>query len=176
MKNSNLFFSLTWAFLNEYLTKQVGRSPATIASYRDSLSIFRHYLTNTKHMSIAKFSFLDCNRDCMFGFRDYLAQRGCKPSTINVRVAAIRAYLFYAADKDVAVQSIALAVAEMPKRKTIQEEKPLLSINALAAILAAPPQTKRGLLGGSGGGLRTAKSAWLTVNSSATQRVKTASP
>jgi len=60
-------------------------------------------------------------------------------------VAAIRAYLFYAADKDVAVQSVALTIAEMPKCKTVQEEKPLLGMDALTAILAAPPQTRMGL-------------------------------
>jgi len=145
MKNSSLFFSMTWDFLNEYLPRQVSRSPATIASYRDSLSLFRRYLTDAQHTSIAKFKFSDCGRDCIFGFRDYLEQNGCKPSTINVRVTAVRAYLLYAADKDVAIQSIALAVAEIPKRKTIQEEKPLLSVEALTAILAAPPKTKMGL-------------------------------
>ena len=105
---SGLFFSLTWDFLNEYLTKQEGRSLKTVESYRDSLTLFRRYLNEDQHKSIGTFKFSDCTKDCIYGFREYLKQSGSKPSTINVRVTAVRAYLYYAADKDVSVQSVAL--------------------------------------------------------------------
>jgi len=143
--SADLFFSFTWDYLNEYLPNQVGRSAATIASYRDSLSLFRRYLTEETHTSIAKFKFSDCTKDFIYDFRDYLRQKDCKPSTINVRITAIRAYLFYAAEKDVAIQSVALSISKVPPCKVAQKEKPLLSEEALAAILAAPPQTKMGL-------------------------------
>ena len=60
-------------------------------------------------------------------------------------MTAIRAYLNYAADKDVAVQSVALPIARIPPCKKVQKERVLLSEEALAAILSAPPQTKMGL-------------------------------
>lgn len=142
---SRLFFSLTWDFLNEYMPKQIGRSSATIESYRDSLSLFRRYLVNDNHMSISKFKFSDCTKDCIFTFRDYLQKSGSKPSTVNVRITAIRAYLNYAADKDVSIQSVALLISQIPPCKKIQEERATLSEDALAAILSAPPQTKMGL-------------------------------
>jgi site-specific recombinase XerD len=142
---SDFFFSLTWEFLEEYLPKQEGRSATTIESYRDSLTVFRRYLVNHRHASIAKFKFSDCTKECIFDFRDYLKEKGNKPSTINVRVTAIRGYLNYAADKEIAVQSIALSIAKIPRCKKIEKEKEVLSENALAAILATPPQTKMGL-------------------------------
>ena len=89
---SALFFSLTWDFLNVYLPNQVGHSPNTVESYRDSLTIFRRYLTEKKRISLAKFMFSDCSKDLLFDFRDYLKQNGKEPSTINVRMTAIRAY------------------------------------------------------------------------------------
>lgn len=139
-----LFFSLTWDFLNEYLPKQAGHSAGTIESYRDSLTLFRRFLTGTQQKSLAKFRFSDCSKDCIYSFREHLLGSS-KPSTVNVRVTAIRAYLNYAADKDISVQSVALAISQIKPLKKIQKENEVLSEDALAAILSAPPQTKMGL-------------------------------
>jgi len=140
-----LFFSLTWDFLNEYLPKQAGHSPATVESYRDSLTLFRKFLTDYQHKSLAKFKFSDCTKDCIYSFREHLEQEGNQLSTVNVRVTAIRTYLNYAADRDISVQSIALAISQIKPRKTVQKEKKTLSEDALVAVLSAPPQTKMGL-------------------------------
>jgi len=140
-----LFFSLTLEFLEVYMPRQIGRSKHTIESYRDSLTLFRQFLTETGRASISKFAFADCTKDLLFDFRKYLEQNGNQPSTINVRMTAIRAYLNFAADKDVALQSVALAAASIPPRKKIQKEKETLSEGALEAILAAPPMTKIGM-------------------------------
>jgi len=144
-KQYQLFFSLTWDFLNKYLPTQAGHSPATVESYRDSLSLFRRFIVGEHHKSIASFRFSDCSKDCIYDFRKYLLQRGNKPSTINVRISAIRTYLSYATDKDVAVQSIALAVSQIKPLKKTQTEKETLTEDALVAVLSTPPQTKMGL-------------------------------
>jgi site-specific recombinase XerD len=143
--NLPLFFSFTWDFLNEYLPNQIGRSPYTIESYGDSLTIFRRYLNEYQRISLKKITFSDCTKDLLFDFRNYLEQRGNEASTINVRMTAIRAYLYYAADRNVSIQSVALSAASIPPRKKIQKEKETLSEEALAAILAAPPLTKIGM-------------------------------
>ena len=140
-----LFFSFTWDFLNEYLPNQISRSPYTVESYGDSLTIFRRYLNESLRVSLRKFTFSDCTKDLLFDFRNYLEQGGNEASTINVRITAIRAYLYYAADRDVSIQSVALSAASIPPRKKIQKEKVTLSEEALTAILAAPPLTKRGM-------------------------------
>ena len=140
-----LFFSQTWDFLNEYLPKQADHSPATVESYRDSLSLFRRFLTDDQHKSLAAFKFSDCTKDCIYSFREHLQQRGNKSSTVNVRVTAIRTYLNYAADRDISVQSVVLAISRIKPLKETQKDKKVLSEEALAAILSAPPQTKMGL-------------------------------
>jgi site-specific recombinase XerD len=142
---SALFFSLTWEFLNEYLPKQAGHSHDTVESYRDSLTLFRRFLTNEQQKSLAKFKFSDCTKDCIYDFREYLRQRDNKSSTVNVRVTAIRSYLNYASDMDISVQSIALAISRIKPCKKIKKEFEILSEDALAAVLSAPPQTKMGL-------------------------------
>jgi len=140
-----LFFSKTWDFLNVYLIEQVKRSPLTAESYRDSLTIFKNYLVDELGKSIATFLFSDCTKECIYNYRDYLLEKGFQPSTVNVRVSAIRSYLKYAADMDVSIQSIALAVSQILPCKTIKKEKPILSEDALAAMLCAPPNTKIGV-------------------------------
>lgn len=140
-----LFFFYTWDFLNKYLIKQAGRSPETVESYRDSLTIFKNYVKDELGKSINSFLFSDCTKECIYGFRECLLAKGCKPSTVNVRVAAIRSYLYYASDQDVSIQSVALSVDQISPCKSIKEEKKILSEEGLSAILAAPPNTKTGL-------------------------------
>ena len=139
-----LFFSRTWNFLNVYLTNQAGRSPATAESYRDYLTVFKNYLINGLGKSISTFKFSYCTKECIYGYREYLLAKGSQPSTVNVRVAAIRSYLNYAADLDVSVQS-ALTISQISPCKTIRKEKPILTKDALAALLAAPPHTRTGI-------------------------------
>lgn len=142
---NQLFFSKTWDFLNVYLVEQAGRSPATAASYRDSLTIFKNYLVDQCSQSMGTFRFCDCTKDCIYGFREHLLQKGIQPSSVNVRIAAIHTYLCYAADQDVSIQSVALSIGQISPCKTTKTEKPILSEKALSAILCAPPNTKKGI-------------------------------
>ncbi len=143
--NSNLFFSMTYEFLDIYMVKQLGRSPDTIESYRDALTLFRRYILNELCISIAKFTFAKCTRNCIFGFLKYLKIQGNKPGTCNQRLAAIKSYLWFAADKDVTLQSIALEVSHVPQLKNPQTEKQVLSEIALNAIFNQPANTRMGL-------------------------------
>lgn len=143
--NSNLFFSMTYEFLDIYMVKQLGRSPDTIESYRDALTLFRRYVLNELNISITKFTFAQCTRNLIFGFLEYLEAQGNKPGTRNQRLAALKSYLWFAADKDVALQSIALEVSRVPQCKNPATEKYVLSEDALNAIFSQPASTRMGL-------------------------------
>ena len=125
MKKSEkkLFFSLTYEFLEVYMRIQMLRSPATIESYRDALTVFRRYLRDELHMRVDSFGFADCTRDIVMGFMEHLSAVGNKPGTRNQRLAAIKSYLWFAAEKDMALQSVAISVGRVkscrnPKRKS----------------------------------------------------------
>ena len=94
---------------------------------------------------MGRFRFCDCTKSCIYEFREYLLRKGIQPSSVNVRVAAIRTYLYYAADQDISIQSVALAIGQISPCKTLKKEKPVLSEEALSAILCAPPNTKKGI-------------------------------
>ncbi len=149
MKNNHRstprFFSMTYEFLEVYLPKQCGRSPHTVESYRDSLSLFRRYILNIIGISIGKFTFEECNRECLLGFMNYLSELKSKPSTRNQRLAALKSYLIFAADKDISLQSIALEVRRVPQCRMPKTEKTIIPEDAMTAILQQPSNTKMGL-------------------------------
>ena len=94
--NCQLFFSKTNDFLSYYLPCQAARSIHTIETYRDGLTVFRRYITNVRKISIKKFLFTDCTSELMLDYLGYLNSQGCEASTCNNRLAALRAYLWYA--------------------------------------------------------------------------------
>lgn len=140
-----LFFSLTLEFLETYMPRQLGRSPETIKSYRDSLTIFRRYLYNEMKISMGKFSFEDCTPKLMQDFIIFLKESGNSPGTCNQRLTAIRTYLWFAADRDIALQSTALAISKITQCKVPKKEKETLSEEALRCILMQPRNTKIGM-------------------------------
>lgn len=145
MKSSNLFFSMTYEFLDIYMVKQLGRSPETVESYRDALTLFRRYVLSELNISMTKFTFAHCTRNLILGFLKYLETQGRKPGTRNQRLATLKSYLWFAADKDVTLQSIALEVSRVPQCKNPATEKYMLSEDALNAIFSQPASTRMGL-------------------------------
>lgn len=137
------FFSRTYEWLESYLPRQAGRSPETVRSYRDSLSVFRRYVRDELGRGISEFTFGECGRDCVLGFIEHMRAAGLSASTCNQRVAAIKSYLWYASDADVAITSIAISVGKIPRVKGPQRVKENLSEDALRAILAAPDTTTK---------------------------------
>ena len=145
MQTGSLFFSMTLEFLETYLPRQLGRSPKTIKSYRDSLTIFRRYLYEKYNISVATFKFDDCSQKCIQNFIIYLKDNGNSPGTCNQRLTALKSYLWFAADRNIALQSVALSISRIPQCKVPKKEKEVLTEEALTAILQQPPNTKMGL-------------------------------
>lgn len=139
------FFSRTLSFFSTYLGKQLGKSPETIRSYTDSLSIFRRYVVNERKISIMKFQFKDCTKDFLLDFMAYLKNSGNKISTCNVRLSAIKTYVQYCADNDISLESVALNVSRAKSQKVPQRENNLLVEEDLKALLAQPSETRLGI-------------------------------
>ena len=144
--NEDRFFSMTWDFLHIYLPSQHQDSPKTVSAYKDALTIFRRYLTDTLSISIADFCFSDLTYDFLLDYRIWLENRGYEPRTINHRLAAIASYMHYAASRKVELAQIYLNVTEVPyvtvpsRIIEIIEDK-----DALEAFLAAPRPSRKGI-------------------------------
>ena len=139
-----LFFSKTLDFLDHYLPEQAKKSNNTVETYRDALTIFRRYISETKRMSIKNFSFDDCTHELLLSFMEFLQNSGNAPRTCNNRLAAMRAYLWYAADSDISIQPVALTASHVPFIRVPKLTRETISVEAMSALLSAPPDTKIG--------------------------------
>ena len=142
---NRLFFSETLDYLDNYLPKQAGRSEHTVKAYRDALTVFRRYLYEERGLSLKDFLFSDCDKTLLLEFMAYLQEQGNSPTTCNQRSSAIRGYVWFAADKDVSLQSVALSVSHVPQLKAAEQVKFVLSPEALSALFAAPAESKTGI-------------------------------
>lgn len=139
-----LFFSKTLDFLEHYLPDQALKSRNTIETYRDALTIFRRYVTDECHLSIKTFGFEDCTHEMLLSYMEYLKNNKNAETTCNNRLAAIRAYLWYAADIDISLQSIALSASRVPFLRAPKLTREIITEEDMKALLSAPPDTKIG--------------------------------
>jgi site-specific recombinase XerD len=140
-----LFFSMTFEYLEIYMPKQLGRSPDTVKSHRDTLTVFRRFLKDESKLSIKRFTFQEMTPALIQDFILYLKKQGNSAGTCNRRLTALRSYLWFAADRDVALQSIALRLSKIPLNREGKKEKETLSPDALSCIFQQPADTKMGL-------------------------------
>ena len=142
--NKSLFFSKTNEYLNVYLPKQAVKSGKTIKTYTDALTVFRRYLYEERGISIRSFRFEDCTRELLLDYLAYL-KRDHKAASCNNRMAAIRSYLWYVADGDISMQSIALMASKVPRIKEPKVTREIIQEADFHALLAAPPNTRIGI-------------------------------
>lgn len=60
---------------------------------------------------------------------------------LNQRLTALKSYLWFASDRNIAIQSIALSISRIPQCKVSKREKETLNKEALVAILQQPENT-----------------------------------
>ena len=142
--NKSLFFSKTNEYLNVYLPRQAVKSDKTIKTYADALTVFRRYLFEERSISIRSFKFEDCTRELLL---DYLAhlKKDHKAASCNNRMAAIKSYLWYVADGDISMQSIALMASKVPRIREPKVTREIIQETDFNALLAAPPNTRIGI-------------------------------
>jgi site-specific recombinase XerD len=143
--NSSLFFSLTYEFLHVYLPIQAGCSRWTTKSYRDALRQFHNYVTDGLGKSISDFEFTECSRDCVYGFLEWLKKNGNKRSTSNQRLAALKSYLRFAADKDASLLQVMLAIKNIRPMRVVKTCGEVLSEETLSVLFTQPGNTRKGM-------------------------------
>lgn len=143
--DKELFFSKTRDYLELYLAKQCNKSEHTIKAYRDALTVFRRFVLEEKKLSIKMFKFEDCTREVVLEFISYLKDNKYAETTINQRLSALKAYLWYVGDGDLLIQPIALTISRVPFLKVPKLTKPTLPDEVLASMLSAPKNSKLGI-------------------------------
>lgn len=78
-----LFFSKTLDFLERYLPEQSLKSRNTIETYRDALTVFRRYVTDTMNLSLRTFGFEECTHEFLLLYIEFLHKNGNSETTCN---------------------------------------------------------------------------------------------
>ena len=116
--NDSSLFPLIHDYLKIYLPKQHKVSPNTIRSYREALELLVDYVKEQKQIPLGSVTFEMLTSDMILAFLDYLeTERGCSISTRNNRLAAIRAFIGYAADRDITTVSVQSELKKVPVKK-----------------------------------------------------------
>lgn len=142
----NLFFSMTWDYLNIFLPSQNQKSNKTVKAYCDALTIFRRYVSEECKLSIEEFEFEKLTYDFILDYRIFLENKGYKPKTVNHRISVIAAYIKYVAMKKTELMQIYLNVSEVPYVKETQDIKEIIeNPEALQMLLSSPKPFKIGI-------------------------------
>jgi site-specific recombinase XerD len=96
------FPTLVQQFFTEYLVTQRALSPHTVASYRDALILFLDFAHERLGKAPTELRLVDIEPDLILAFLDHLEQqRNNTVHSRNLRLTALRAFLKFAARRDV---------------------------------------------------------------------------
>jgi site-specific recombinase XerD len=95
------FAALVQQFFTEYLVNQRALSPRTIASYRDAMLLFLDFAHHHLGKMPTALNLDDISPDLILAFLDHLErQRQNSVRSRNLRLTALRAFLKFAARRD----------------------------------------------------------------------------
>ena len=146
IKKSDLYFyEMLRDFLYKYLVIQRKFSPATVRNYTDSLDQYRQYLRDQKGIPFDKVGFHCFSKELIYGFCVWLRDNQNKAvNTINLRLSAIKSFLCYCSEEDVALSGLYLKVKSIHQFKGKTDPKlEYLTPDQLETVFAAPDTKTR---------------------------------
>ena len=136
------FAALVQQFFTEYLVAQRALSPRTVACYRDALMLFMDFAGRKLGKAPTAMQLAHMRPELILGFLDHLEhERHNAVRSRNLRLTALRAFLKFAARRDVSsLHDIERALAVPTKRF----ERPMLGFLSrveMTAVLGQPGMT-----------------------------------
>jgi site-specific recombinase XerD len=146
-KRDYSFWQLVRIYLTIYLPKHRCFSKNTVGAYSDSLDLFSRFMREAKGVRLMDIAFNMCTHDCVRAFLDWLRdERKCCTSTCNLRLAALKSFLYFAAVENPALVAVYLPIKQVPAGKEPRKKASYLTKPALKAVMAQPdPKTLKGL-------------------------------
>ena len=139
---SPTFAALVQEFFGPYMLQQRALSPRTVASYRDTFVLLLQYAEESLALPAHTFNTTNLSAKFLCGFLDHLeSQRSNSVRSRNVRLAAVRSFLKFAARRDplnLAVIEQALAV---PMKRFDRQMVGFLPREQMLAVIDVPTDT-----------------------------------
>ena len=134
-----LFAALVQQFFTDYLVTQRAVSPRTIASYRDALMLFLDFAHKRLGKSPTALRLTDIEPDLILAFLDHLeSRRHNAVRSRNLRLTALRAFLKFAARRDVSSLYVIERALGVPMKRFERPMLGFLSREEMIAVLGEP--------------------------------------
>ena len=136
------FPALLQDFFHRRLVAQRGASTHTIASYRDTFTLFLGYAAQRTGRTPSALTLSDLDAPMVLGFLDHLeTQRSNSPRTRNLRLTAIRSFMRYASLREPTLLPVAQRVLAIPVKRFDRPVLGYLSREEVTAIIDAPDRS-----------------------------------
>ena len=127
---------LLQAFFDDYLPHQRALSARTIESYRDALRLLLEFIESRDGKTIAQVELADLTPELLHGFLDHLEQvRHNSIHSRNIRLAAVRGFLKFAAPWDASPRHAISQSLRVPMRRFVRPKPHVLSREQMQAII-----------------------------------------
>ena len=133
------FPALLQEFFHRRLIAQRGASAHTIASYRDTFTLFLGYAAQRTGRTPSALTLSDLDAPMVLDFLDHLeTQRGNSARTRNLRLTAIRSFMRYASLREPTLLPVAQRVLAIPVKRFDRPVLGYLSRDEITAVIDAP--------------------------------------
>lgn len=133
------FPALVQLFFTQYLCEQRALSPCTIAAYRDTFMLFLAFAQKQLKKSPTTLAMTDITAELILQFLNYLEQqRHNSVRSRNARLAALRAFLKFAAHNDIASLHVIERALSVPSKRFERPMLGSLSYEEMQAVIGDP--------------------------------------
>ena len=142
MKTERSFAVLLQAYFTERLVGQRNASPHTIASHRDTFRLLLGFAQKTLKKAPAALAPSDLDAAFIGRFLHHVEKdRGNKPQTRNIRLAAIHSFFHYVALEEPSLGALAQRVLAIPSKRHKTRPVDFLTRDEIDALVAVPDQS-----------------------------------
>jgi len=133
-------------WMGVYVPSIRSNSPHTVRGYAVTLSLFAGFLETEKKISPSSLCSKCFSREYIEEWILWLKnKRNCSGETCNIRLAAIRAFLKYLAEKDISYLSLYQSATLIPRQKVVRKKVSGMSREAVKVLMSIPDvSTKTG--------------------------------
>jgi integrase/recombinase XerD len=136
------FCELLQAYFTDYLMRERNFSPQTIANYRDTFRLVVAFAQKCLNRPPTQLAIHDLDASFVVRFLDHLEnERGIKPQSRNVRLAAIHSFFNYVALQEPAAGAVAQRVLAIKSKRCARTPVEFLTQPEIDALLATPDQS-----------------------------------
>jgi len=139
---SPTFAALVQEFFTDYMVQQRALSPCTVASYRDAFVILLRFVEQRLRKPPTTLQLADLDPKFLASFLDHLERdRHNSVRSRNIRLAAVRSFLKFAARRDVASLHVIEQALAVPMKRFDRPIVVFLSCEQMLAVMDVPTTT-----------------------------------